>query len=154
MTRKLWLVKKTIISKYRRNSIFFPVLRYFFFRMLCFFVAGLQQRDVDPEIFLRAFPHVMQHGKNILFPYYPNLTRKQFSPPLTKLSTSTNQSINPVIISTSTTSGMNYLREKFGSINGFLDEYGFDDTWRTKLRSCMQSESESNTSFISLPIVR
>jgi len=29
---------------------------------------------------------------------------------------------------------MTYLREKFGSINGFLDAYGFDETWREKLR--------------------
>ncbi len=54
-------------------------------------VAGLKQRDVDPEIFLRAHPHVMKHG-------------------------------------------MNYLRTKFGSITGFLDEYGFDEKWREKLR--------------------
>lgn len=29
---------------------------------------------------------------------------------------------------------MSYLRTKFGSINSFLDFYGFDDAWRAKLR--------------------
>ena len=30
---------------------------------------------------------------------------------------------------------MAYMRQKFGSIDGFLDEYGFDETWREKLRA-------------------
>lgn len=29
---------------------------------------------------------------------------------------------------------MNYLKEKYGSIEGYLDLYGFDNNWREKMR--------------------
>ena len=34
-------------------------------------MVGLTQRDVDPEIFLRAFPHVVQHGRTVGVTYSP-----------------------------------------------------------------------------------
>ena len=34
----------------------------------------------------------------------------------------------PVIIDT-----LEFMREKFGSVEGFLDEYGFDESWRKRL---------------------
>lgn len=34
----------------------------------------------------------------------------------------------PVIIDT-----LEFMREKFGSVDGFLDEYGFDESWRKRL---------------------
>lgn len=30
-----------------------------------------------------------------------------------------------------------YIRSTFGSINGFLDNYGFDESWRMRLRSSL-----------------
>lgn len=30
-----------------------------------------------------------------------------------------------------------YIRSTFGSINGFLDTYGFDESWRMRLRSSL-----------------
>ena len=35
----------------------------------------------------------------------------------------------PVMVDT-----IEYIRNKFGSIDGFLDKYGFDESWRVKLR--------------------
>ena len=57
-------------------------------------VVGLDQTGVDPEIFLRAKPHVMKDT-------------------------------------------IKYIRTTFGSINGFLDNYGFDESWRMRLRSSL-----------------
>jgi protein tyrosine/serine phosphatase len=33
---------------------------------------------------------------------------------------------------------MQYIRSEFGSINGFLDKYGFDEVWRERLRSSLK----------------
>ena len=33
---------------------------------------------------------------------------------------------------------MKYIRTKFGSIDGFLDNYGFDETWRIKMRETLK----------------
>lgn len=38
------------------------------------------------------------------------------------------------------TDTMEYIRDNFGSINGFLDQYGFDEGWRTKLRDNLTQE--------------
>jgi len=35
---------------------------------------------------------------------------------------------------------MNYIRTQFGSINGFLDKYGFDENWRIKMRNTLTSK--------------
>jgi protein tyrosine/serine phosphatase len=32
---------------------------------------------------------------------------------------------------------ISYIRSTFGSINGFLDSYGFDESWRMRLRSSL-----------------
>lgn len=33
---------------------------------------------------------------------------------------------------------MQYIRTEYGSINGFLDKYGFDEVWRERLRSSLK----------------
>jgi hypothetical protein len=30
-----------------------------------------------------------------------------------------------------------YIRSNFGSINGFLDNYGFNESWRMRMRSSL-----------------
>jgi len=34
---------------------------------------------------------------------------------------------------------MDFVRLEYGSINGFLDKYGFDESWRTRLRECLST---------------
>jgi len=34
---------------------------------------------------------------------------------------------------------MRYIRTEFGSIEGFLDKYGFDETWRKRLRDNLKA---------------
>jgi len=41
----------------------------------------------------------------------------------------------PVILDT-----LKYIRSEFGSVDGFLDKNGFDETWRDKLRKNIGSK--------------
>lgn len=50
--------------------------------------------DVNPDIFLRAFPEVMEES-------------------------------------------LRWVREKYGSIDAYLDKHGFDESWRRKMRLTM-----------------
>lgn len=54
-------------------------------------VAGLKQVDVNPDIFLRAFPEVMRES-------------------------------------------LKFVRSEYGSVENYLNQIGFDESWRRKLR--------------------
>jgi hypothetical protein len=65
-------------------------------------VASLEQVDLDPDTFLTARPHVIQHT-------------------------------------------MEYVRNKYGSIKSFLNEYGFDHAWRMKLKKKASKQVQVQT---------
>ena len=73
-------------------SLFTFTLLYYICIVTSFFPSlHLIQVDVNPDIFLRAFPHVMADS-------------------------------------------IAFVRNKYGSVDSYLDKYGFDENWRRKLR--------------------